>query len=66
MAVGTAGSIFGGCYYCLIAGFTWVMSVFHNGTALPLPLYIAMLGLILICGGQMIRLCQCIAQKNES
>ena len=26
MAAGTAGSIFGGCYYCLIAGFTWLMS----------------------------------------
>jgi Bcr/CflA subfamily drug resistance transporter len=50
MAAGTAGSIFGGCYYCLIAGFTWVMSALHNGTALPLPLYIALLGLVLACG----------------
>lgn len=55
MAAGTAGSIFGGCYYLLIAGFTWAMSAFHNGTALPLPLYIAILGLILVCGSQMIR-----------
>ena len=37
-AAGTAGSIFGGYYYCLIAGFTWIMSLLHNGTALPLPL----------------------------
>lgn len=66
MAAGTAGSIFGGCYYCLIAGFTWVMSTLHNGTALPLPLYITLLGLVLACGSQMIRLPQCIAQKNES
>lgn len=55
MAAGTAGSIFGGLYYCLIAGFTWIMSIVHNGTALPLPLYIAMLGLVLICGSQMAR-----------
>jgi Bcr/CflA subfamily drug resistance transporter len=54
-AAGTAGSIFGGCYYCLIAGFTWIMSTLHNGTALPLPLYISALGLILACGSQMIR-----------
>lgn len=65
MSVGTAGSIFGGCYYCLIAGFTWGMSWLHNGSALPLPLYIAMLGLILACGSQMIRLSQCVVQ-NES
>lgn len=52
---GTAGSIFGGCYYCLIAAFTWAMSALHNGTALPLPLYIVVLGIILACGSQMIR-----------
>lgn len=58
-AAGTAGSIFGGCYYCLIAGCTWLMSILHNGTALPLPLYITMLGLVIICGSQMIRVPQC-------
>lgn len=63
-AAGTAGSIFGGCYYCLIAGFTWGMSFLHNGTALPLPLYIAMLGLLLTCGSQMIRLPQSIQGKS--
>lgn len=57
-SAGTAGSIFGGCYYCLIAGFTWVLSALHNGTALPLSLYIAVLGIILVCGSQMIRLPQ--------
>lgn len=67
MAAGTAGSIFGGCYYCLIALFTWAMSVLHNGTALPLPLYIAFLGLLLACGSQMICLPHGVAaQKNES
>jgi Bcr/CflA subfamily drug resistance transporter len=55
---GTAGSIFGGCYYFLIAGFTWIMSLLHNGTVFPLPLYIVLLGLILACGSQMIRLPQ--------
>jgi hypothetical protein len=65
-AAGTAGSIFGGCYYYLIAGFTWIMSALHNGTALPLPLYMAILGLVLACGSQMIRSAECIAQKNES
>lgn len=52
--VGTAGSIFGGCYYCLIAGFTWLMSILHNGSALSLPLYIVVLGAVLVCASQMI------------
>lgn len=65
-AAGTAGSIFGGCYYCLIAGFTWTMSVLHNGTALPLPLYITMLGLLLMAGSQMIRYSPCVEQKIEN
>ncbi len=53
MAAGTAGSIFGGCYYVLIAFFTWAMSVLHNGSALPLPLYMTILGLFLVCGSLM-------------
>lgn len=52
--IGTAGSIFGGCYYSLIAGFTSIMTLLHNGTPLPLSLYSAILGLILIWGSQMI------------
>lgn len=66
MVIGTAGSIFGGCYYCWIAGFTWSMSAFHNGTAFPLPFYITILGLILVCGSYLIRFPHCIVQKNES
>ncbi len=58
MAAGTAGSIFGGCYYCLIAAFTGMMSVLHNGTALPLPIYMTLLGLVLACASQMIRSAQ--------
>lgn len=53
-AAGTAGSIFGGYYYCLIAGFTWLMSALHNGTALSLPFYMTLLGIILIIGSRMI------------
>ncbi|MFI5342913.1 MAG: multidrug effflux MFS transporter [Chlamydiales bacterium] len=52
-AIGTAGSIFGFCYYCLIAGYTWMMGVLHNGTALPLAFYIIALGIILVIGGFM-------------
>ncbi|MCE5318168.1 MAG: multidrug effflux MFS transporter [Parachlamydia sp.] len=55
-AAGTAGSIFGGCYYCFIAGCTWFMSVLHNGTALPLPLYMTMAAVVIVCGSCMIRL----------
>lgn len=55
MTVGTAGSIFGGSYYCLIAGNTWLMSALHNGTPFPLPLYIAALSMVTIIGTRMIR-----------
>lgn len=54
-AAGTAGSIFGGLYYCLIAGFTWGLSVFHDGTALPLPVYVVALGLILVRGCRLVQ-----------
>lgn len=54
-AAGTAASFFGGLYYCIIAGFTWIMSAIHNRTALPLPIYITILGLILLVGTRMIR-----------
>jgi predicted MFS family arabinose efflux permease len=52
---GTAGSIFGGCYYLLIALCTWIMGAIHTGTALPLPLYIAFLGLVIVGGSQIIK-----------
>lgn len=52
--VGTAGSIFGFCYYLLIAGLTWSLSELHNGTEWPLPLYIGALGLIIVSASQMI------------
>lgn len=65
-AAGTAGSFFGGYYYCLIAGFTWIMSALHNGTALPLPLYITILGFVLMAGSQMIYCSQYVDKKIEN
>lgn len=53
-SVGTAGSIFGGCYYAWIAGCTWGMSLLHNETLLPLPLYILIGGGILLRGHHLI------------
>lgn len=54
-AAGTAGSVFGGSYYFLIAALTWGLSAFHNGGELPLPLYITCLGILMIMAAQMIR-----------
>lgn len=65
-AAGTAGSIFGCCYYSLIAGCTWLMSALHNGTALPLPLYITLLGLVIALATQMIRQTQSVDCRIES
>jgi DHA1 family bicyclomycin/chloramphenicol resistance-like MFS transporter len=38
-AIGTASSLFGFFYYCLIAFFTFFMGFLHDGTLLPMPLY---------------------------
>ena len=54
-SVGTAGSIFGGFYYIVIAALTWLMSILHDGTQLPLPLYMATLGAALVIGSVMVR-----------
>lgn len=54
-AAGTAGSIFGGCYYCLIAFCTWLMGFLHNGTALPLPCYITLISIVILFGSYMSR-----------
>ena len=40
---GTAGSLFGFTYYWLIAGFTALMGILHNNTALAMPLYFCVL-----------------------
>jgi Bcr/CflA subfamily drug resistance transporter len=52
-AAGTAASVFGGCYYCLIATYTWLMGVLHNGTALPLPGYITFIAVVMLFGSYM-------------
>lgn len=62
---GTAGSLFGGFYYCIIAGCTWLMSLFHNGLALPLPLYITLLGLLIACGSQLIQRADPVAAGKQ-
>jgi DHA1 family bicyclomycin/chloramphenicol resistance-like MFS transporter len=38
-AIGTASSLFGFFYYCLISLFTFFMGLLHDGTLLPMPLY---------------------------
>lgn len=53
MSAGTAGSIFGGCYYSLIAASTWLMGMIHTGTALPLPLYTTLLGVMILYGSNL-------------
>lgn len=53
--VGTAGSIFGALYYLAIATATWGMSLLHDGTALPLPLFLTFLGLFLLIGSILVQ-----------
>jgi Bcr/CflA subfamily drug resistance transporter len=38
-AIGTASSLFGFFYYCMISLFTLFMGFLHDGTLLPMPLY---------------------------
>lgn len=53
--VGTAGSIFGALYYVVIAFATLAMSWMHDGSSLPLPMYVSGLGLILILGSTLVQ-----------
>lgn len=53
--IGAAGSIFGALYYIFIACATFAMSWMHDGGTLPLPLYMTLLGLVLIFGSVMIQ-----------
>lgn len=46
--IGTASSLFGFFYYCLISFFTFVMGWLHNGTLLPMPLYFLGLGCLML------------------
>lgn len=47
-AIGTASSLFGFFYYCLIALFTFFMGFLHDGTLLPMPLYFLSLSCLMI------------------
>lgn len=52
--IGTAGSIFGGLYYGVVAADTWLMSFLHNGTLYALPYYLTALGCVLFLSSKMI------------
>ena len=52
--VGTAGSIFGATYYLLVAFATWAMSMLHNGSSWPLPIFLLCLGCVLVLGSRMV------------
>lgn len=45
---GTAASLFGFYYYVLIALFTGLMAVLHNGTVVRMPLFFALVGSCLV------------------
>ena len=47
-AIGTASSLFGFFYYCLISLFTFFMGYLHNGTLLPMPIYFFTLGCLMM------------------
>lgn len=57
--LGTASSLFGFSYYMLIALFTALIGYFHNGTSLPLPLYLFALSSLMLVTGYF-----CIIKKN--
>lgn len=47
-AIGTASSLFGFFYYCIISVFTLLMGLLHDGTLLPMPLYFLALSCFMI------------------
>ncbi|AHE66830.1 multidrug effflux MFS transporter [Legionella oakridgensis] len=46
--IGTASSLFGFFYYCVISLLTFGMALFHNGTLLPMPLYFLGISVLMI------------------
>jgi Bcr/CflA subfamily drug resistance transporter len=46
--VGTASSIFGFIYYCLISFFTLLMGVVHNGTLMVMPFYFLTISVMML------------------
>lgn len=47
-AIGTASSLFGFSYYLGVSLCTFGMGLFHNGTAIPMPLYFFGLGILMV------------------
>ena len=52
---GTASSLFGSFYYCTVSLVTLGMGTLHNGTLLPMPLYFAILSLLLLFVQKMVK-----------
>lgn len=46
--IGTASSLFGFFYYCLVSLFTLGMGILHDGTLVPMPLYFFVLGIFML------------------
>ncbi|GKQ42422.1 Bcr/CflA family drug resistance efflux transporter [Companilactobacillus sp. RD055328] len=46
--IGTASGIFSFGYYILVSGFTYLMSVLHNGTIIIMPIYMIIVVLLMI------------------
>jgi len=57
---GTAGSLFGGCYYSFLCLFTWILSILHTGSLTVLPAYIIAMGSILAIASRQ------VSTKNPS
>ena len=45
-SIGTASSLFGFFYYCLISLFTFIMGSIHNNNLLTMPFYFLFFGMI--------------------
>lgn len=46
--IGTASSLFGFFYYCLISVFTLGMGALHDGTLMPMPLYFMAIAILML------------------
>ena len=54
-AAGTAGALFGGFYYIIIAGLTCLMAVFHSGSVYPMPwIFVAVTVIMMIVSKKII------------
>ena len=47
-AIGTASAVFGCFYYALISLFTFGISIIHNGTLIPMPLYFLAISIFML------------------